>query len=289
MKTKTSGRTNLITTLAAAAISLTAIEKTDGQIVVSTPSGSTSQNFDTLTASTSATAGTWTNDATLTTGDSTLDGWSLFNSTNAAITTYLGSTGTSTTGSFFSYGTDASDRALGGLGSGGTYFGSPAAGNVAGYIAFAATNTSAFTITDFTLGFNGEEWRNGGNAVAQTMILEYGIGGSFASITNWIAPGGNFDWTSPVATGTAAAVNGNVAGLVAGRGGTVGSLTWGSGDTLWIRWKEINDVGNDHGLAIDNFSLAWDTVVVPEPGAFLYLFSGAVILLFRNRTRRGLR
>jgi autotransporter-associated beta strand protein len=226
----------------------------EAQFEITTGVGNTAQNFDGLIST--GTTQPWTNDVTLMTGDSTLDGWSLFNSLNAAITAYSAGTGSSGTGSFYSFGIDATDRALGGVGSGGTYFGSPGSGAVAGYMTFAATNTSAATLTSFTLGFDGEQWRNGGNTTQQTMVLEYGFGSTFDTVT-WNTPGGTFDWTGPVADGTAAAVNGNVAGLVAGRGGTVNGLNWTTGQTLWIRWIERNDSGNDHGLGIDNFAFSW--------------------------------
>ena len=38
--------------------------------------------------------------------------------------------------------------------------------------------------------------------------------------------------------------------------GALSNLNWGSQQTLWLRWIERNDTGNDHGLAIDDFSLA---------------------------------
>jgi uncharacterized protein len=204
------------------------------------------QNFDSLTILT--TSQTWDN-------NSTLSGWYLFTASGTAITEYNAGTGSSNTGKFYSFGTN-SDRALGGLGSGGDYFGSPTGGAVAGWIAFAATNDSGANIDSVVISFDGEQWRNGGNDTAQTMVLEYGFGASFDAVANWTAPGGNFDWTSPVATSTAAAVDGNVAGLVSNKGGTLSSLNWTNGSTLWIRWIENNDAGNDHGLAIDNFSLS---------------------------------
>jgi hypothetical protein len=37
------------------------------------------------------------------------------------------------------------------------------------------------------------------------------------------------------------------------------------GDTLWIRWVEKNDMGNDHGMAIDNFSFSVPTSGGPTP------------------------
>jgi predicted extracellular nuclease len=216
--------------------------------------GSYSENFDTL--ATSGTSNTWSN-------DTTIPGWSLFRqpSPGTAIETYIGNNGTSTTGSFYSYGTTgSSDRSLGGLGSGGAYFGSPATGNIAGWIAFSATNTTGSTIDNLNVAFNGEQWRNGGNTNTQPMILEYGFGSSFTTVPTWTAPGSNFDWNSPIATSTAGAVDGNTAGRVANRGGVLSGLNWANNDKLWIRWVERNDTGNDHGLAIDDFSISTSTI-----------------------------
>ena len=120
----------------------------------------------------------------------------------------------------------------------------------------SAANGTGATVTQLTLGFNGEQWRNGGNVTAQSMVLEYGFGVDFTSVPLWTAPGGSFNWASPVATATAAAVDGNAAGLVSGLGGVLTNLNWTQGSTLWIRWIERNDTGNDHGLAIDNVTLS---------------------------------
>jgi len=213
--------------------------------------GSTyNQNFDTLAQT--GTNITWSN-------DSTIPGWYLFRQPvpGTPITAYNADNGSSSTGSFYSYGsTSSSDRALGGLGSGGSYFGSPGVGAVAGWIAFAATNTTGSTINSVTVNFNGEQWRNGGNTTAQTMVMQYGFGTSFTSVPTWTPAGTTFNWTSPVATATPAAVDGNTTGRVNNVGGTLSSLNWANGDTLWFRWIENNDAGNDHGLAIDDFSIS---------------------------------
>ncbi len=218
--------------------------------------GSYNQTFDALALAGTNTA--WTN-------DTTLAGWSLFSQpAGTAITTYSSSDGSSNAGTFNSYGTvNSSDRALGGLGSGGAYFGSPVAGNIAGWIAFSATNGTGAAINQLNLSFNGEEWRNGGNTTAQTMVLEYGFGTAFTAVTTWVAPGGTFNWNSPVATATAGAIDGNTIGRINNVGGSLSSLNWANGDTLWIRWVERNDVGNDHGLAIDDFALSAPTVSLP--------------------------
>lgn len=236
--------------------------------------GSYSQNFDSLAAS--GTGNAWSN-------GSTLAGWSLFRqpAPGTAITAYSANDGASNAGSFYSYGSgNSSDRALGGLGSGGTYFGSPTSGDIAGWIAFAATNKTSADIGSITIAFDGEQWRNGGNTTAQSMVLEYGFGATFDAVAAWIAPGGNFDWASPVATGTAAAVDGNVAGKVSARGGTLTGLDWNPDETLWLRWIERNDAGSDHGLAIDNFSFAVPGRI--EITEFMYSGANGEFIEFTN-------
>jgi autotransporter-associated beta strand protein len=247
--------------LATSIATLLALAPAHAQFEITGATGNTAQEFDSLISS--GTNQAWVNDTTLTLGDSTLNGWSLFNSLGAGIVSYNSGDGGSNTGNFYSFGAPSTtERSLGGTGSGGAYFGSPLTGGVAGYIAFSALNNSAATLNAFTLGFDGEQWRNGGNASPQTMALQYGFGANFTDVTSWVSPGGSFDWVSPVVGATAATVDGNVAGLVANRGGTINGLDWQTGQTLWIRWIEVNDAGNDHGLGIDKFSLSWTGTVV---------------------------
>jgi len=152
----------------------------------------------------------------------------------------------------------------------------------------AIQNSTPTALTAFTVGYRGEQWRDGGAAspAAQTMTLQYGFGTSFADVTTWTAPGASFNFTSPVFsnTGGGAAVNGNVAGLKSGRGGTVTGLSWAASSTLWIRWIENNDAGNDHGLAIDDFTFS----AVPEPSEYAAL-AGAGLIGFAVWRRRSVR
>ena len=225
------------------------------------------QNFDGLAAS--GTGMTWAN-------DSTLPGWSLFKQPvqGTAILNYSAGTGSIATGGFYSFGSSGSnDRALGGLGVG-AYFGSPASNKLAGWMAVSFSNGSGGSLDGFQVSWEGEQWRNGGNTSAQTMVFEYGFGANFIDVSIWEAPGGLFDFTSVVNITTAAAVDGNTTGLVAGRGGSVSSLSWAVADTLWLRWVEKNDNLNDHGLAIDNFSFtaSRSSAAVPDGGTTFALF-----------------
>lgn len=262
--------------LLVAAALLALLPVAQAQISVATPSFSYTQSFDSLSTSTTATP--WVN-------DSTLPGWSLVTSTGAAAATIVGGTGSSNAGSFYSFGAAGSaERALGGAASGGAYFGAPAAGAIAGWMVVAFTNNTSGNIDNFSFAYDGEQWRNGGNTSAQTMVMEYGVGSSYASVGSWTAPGGSADFTSPVVGATAAAVDGNSAGLVTGLGGSFTGLSWAAGDTLYLRFVERNDSGNDHGLALDNFSFS--VTAVPEPGTVALWLAGLGAIAFVAR-RRG--
>jgi hypothetical protein len=65
-------------------------------------------------------------------------------------------------------------------------------------------------------------------------------------------------------------------------GGTV-TTSWAAGQTLWVRWVENNDVANDHGLAIDNFSLS--VTAVPEADSWAMLLAGLGLIGFIGRRR----
>ncbi len=222
------------------------------------------EDFDTLAST------TWANDSTLT-------GWNLFRqpAPGTAITTIGVNDGSSNSGSFYSYGTtNSADRALGGLGSGGSYFGSPASGSVAGWISVGITNNTGATLDWWGIEYVGEQWRNG-NAAAQTMVFEYGYGATFDAVAGWTAPGASWDFTSPTFGGTAGALDGDApANRTSGLGGTLFGQSWAPGETLWMRWIENNDAGSDHGLSIDE----WAFRSAPAPGSMALLGLGGVIL-----------
>jgi PEP-CTERM motif len=66
---------------------------------------------------------------------------------------------------------------------------------------------------------------------------------------------------------------------------TVGGLSWAPGQSLWLRWTDANDAGNDHGLAIDNVSVE-ASGAVPEPSTLTMFGVGALGLagaVYRRR------
>lgn len=249
-----------------AAVALAAAASAQATVSVTSTAFNYSQSFDSL-ASTGSTAFV---------NDTTLVGWSLFRAAGTSLAVASG-TGSSNAGGFYSFGSaGSSERALGSVASGST--------GTLNY-ALALTNNSGVALNSFTLNFDGEQWRNGGVTAVHQLTVQYGFGATYAGVTNWTAAGASFDFSSVVNTGTAAAVDGNTAGRVAGLGGTI-ATNWAVGDTLWVRWTDIDNTGSDHGLAIDNVSLTV-TSAVPEPGTYAMLLAGLGAVGFLARRRRA--
>ena len=218
------------------------------------------QNFNSL-STTTGTNITWTN-------DSTIAGW--FSNR----TTYRASTGSDTTGSLYSNGSAAaSDRALGSIASGGT-------GTIQNGVRF--TNNTGITLTQFTVTYDGEQWRNGGNTTQHSLTFDYVTGAGVTLSSGGYSGVSQLNFNGPIATATAAALDGNAAAnRVAGITFNVKDITWLPGQQIMLRWTDLNDTGNDHGLAVDNFNF----VAVPEPSSMMVV--SLVGLAIAGRFRRG--
>ena len=194
------------------------------------------ENFDSLVST--GTNLTWTD-------NSTIPGWY---STRA---TYNSGTGSSNTGALYSFGlAGAADRALGSVASGGT-------GTV--YQAVRLTNNTGGTISSLDISYAGEQWRNGGNTTAHTLTFQYQVA-SPGVITGANAPSAGWttaaalSFTGPIAAATAAALDGNAPSNRVLKAATL-TVTVNAGQEIWLRWQDPDDAGNDHGLAIDDFSV----------------------------------
>lgn len=253
--------------LLVASAALVAAMSAQATVSVTSASFTYGQDFNTLAAPAANTL--WSTSALST-------DWNLF---RTGTVNYIGGTGSSNAGGFYSFGaTASSERALGSVASGST-------GTEVIAVSFA--NNSAAALDSFTLRYDGEQWRNGGVAASHALTLEYGFGATYAAVgTSWVAAGATFNFNSIVGSTTAAAVDGNAAGKVANLGGTV-ATTWAAGDTLWVRWVDIDNTGGDHGLAIDNVSFSVTAAAVPEPGTYAMLLAGLGAVGFIARRRRG--
>jgi endonuclease/exonuclease/phosphatase family metal-dependent hydrolase len=215
--------------------------------------GTYSQNFDVL-----ATSGTvnWTNDLTL-------PGWYAAKGSVDA-PTYIANAGTTTTGSIYSFGTNGvnstADRALGSVAGSSTAYAS----------GVRFTNDTGLAVSNLTISFTGEQWRNasGANGVTNTLAFSYQIANApltnadAVNAENWMAFG-TLDFKSPFVNTNATSgspLDGNV---------TTNRLTFvnvllagvavAAGQEIFLRWRDVDDTGNDAGMAIDDFSLNFQT------------------------------
>ncbi len=259
MKTRTRSVLKFAT---ATAILLGAIHSLTAQ--VSYVSGTYTQNFDSL-----ATSATIKADAFDFVDNVTLPGWyaeSLTtNYTGAAATFTLATTvavstradkysisdNSTNAGDLYSSGTlGSTDRALGSVGS----------SSIDYFYGVRITNNTSSPLKNFTVTYDGEQWRRGGTATErpETLNVAYRIGGTALDNSGtWILIP-ELAFTSPNITptgpGVAAGLDGNAAAnRVAGITKKI-TAAIANGESVWIVFADADDAGNDHAMAVDNFS-----------------------------------
>jgi hypothetical protein len=215
--------------------------------VAITASGSYTQNFDSLP--TSGTSNVWSNDGTLA-------GWWAEQASGGAIAIIRAGDGGSNSGALYSFGTGTStERALGSTSSG-------TPGTITFGVQLQNSTTSGQNLTLGDLQFTGEQWRNGGNTSSQQLTLWYRV--SATPLTS-LTPADDTGWTqlsaltftSLVNTSTSAPLDGNSSANRTVLSASLSSISLPRGQYLFLRWKDINDIGNDHGFGIDDLSLSW--------------------------------
>lgn len=217
--------------------------------------GSYTQNFDSL--ATSGTANAWAYNVTLI-------GWySSRNGTNTA--SYRAGDGSSNAGDLWSYGvagvSDLTDRALGSVASGSA---TPVA------FGLRLVNNTAITQSNIAVSYVGEQWRNGNNNAQQTLTFSYQV--STTPLTNvsgtgWVSfP--SLDFVTPTVGTTPTALDGNVStNRQAFTGVSLTGASVAPGQELFLRWVDVNDVGNDHGFGIDDLTVSFNGSSNPPPVA----------------------
>lgn len=222
--------------------------------------GSYAQNFDSL--ATSGTSNPWTN-------NSTLPGWYASKTGGGStVSTYRAESGTSTTGALYSFGvtgvSNLMDRALGSVASG-------TPGNFAYGIRF--TNDTPATVTNILVSYTGEQWRNSGNASPQTLAFSYRISSApitdsdAANVNDWtsFAP---LDFTTPTVGATATALDGNApTNRQEFLNVLLSDVFISAGEEIFLRWRDVDDASFDHGLAIDDLTVVFNSASNPPPVA----------------------
>lgn len=225
------------------------------------------QSFDSMGAANQAIPGTGALNAQGVIGG--LDGlWQAarIGGTGTAAISATSNDGSSSSGSIFNYAqpTTDSDRALGSL----------ASGTTTAAFGVSIINNSGLLLDTITITFDAMMFRS--STTAQNRLLfAYGFSGGTVASTDFLS-----------STGMTAASQGDVVGgaPVATNGivnpatmtvvsFTLTGVSWADGTSLFVRWSDFNDAGNDAGLAIDNFSLT----AVPTPGAIALLGLAGIV------------
>ncbi|MFZ2875698.1 MAG: hypothetical protein WAZ94_14580 [Phycisphaerales bacterium] len=233
--------------------------------------GTISENFDTLpianvTGVFSATIGTQAAIPGLT----TWSGAKIAGSGGTA-TNFVANDGTSNSGAMFSMGLAGNgERALGALASGSNTF------------AFGVdfVNGTAGVLTDVTISFTKEQWRSS-TATTNVLSFAYGLSGGTITGANFLSDASltaeaNLNVQGDAFVTSNGALNPPSTALVSY---TITGLNWQPGDSLFIRWSDFNDTGNDAMLGIDDFGFT----ATPAPGAVALLGLGGLVMSRRRR------
>ncbi len=220
------------------------------------------ENFDGLAASTTLSDTAGTHAALPNTG---WEATRIAGSSSSALP-YISDDGSSNSGSIRNASIGASsDHALGAISSGSN---TPAFG-----VAF--TNNTGSTITGFTLVFDAEQYRTS-TSTQNVLSFAYGVTGGGATLGDYLsAASGMTALAAGDITGTAP-VSSNGQGytlLGADQTVTVTGLNVAAGQSIFLRWQDFNDVGNDAVLAIDNVRFT----AVPTPASAALLGLGGLV------------
>lgn len=171
--------------------------------------------------------------------------------------------------------TGSSDRALGAL----------ASGSVIAAFGVEIVNNTGSTISSIQIDAFREQWRSS-TSVANTFAFGWAVSGGSATSANFLSDASLAALTSldlvglaPVASN--GATDGNAAANRAAISGII-NASIPNGASLFIRWQDVNDAGNDAVLAVDDMTIR--PTLVPEPASLALLVLGGIPLWIRRRS-----
>lgn len=172
-------------------------------------------------------------------------GWYFLETGTNANGSYAPGNGSSNGGNTYSFGaTDSADRS----------FGTLASGSLISRIGAQLVNNSGGVITSLTISYTGEQWRRG-TATDDGLAFSYSTSATGLSdgpaFTNY--PALNFN--SPRCGSADSATDGKSDPCRTAITATITGLSVPPNGTVWIRWSDANNTGNDDGVAIDDVTL----------------------------------
>lgn len=162
--------------------------------------------------------------------------------------------------SIFVFGTDDDDNALG------SQLGDPYQPWVLPVrFGVRIVNDTGQALTDFTLSYVGEIWRQGADRNLEQLTFHYAVGVSSLESDDYLAePALNYATTKlgPLIEG-----RGNYSQYKSFISYTVTGLDWQPGQSLWLRWTDVDDPGRyaNSALAIDDLEFRATRVIPTAP------------------------
>lgn len=152
------------------------------------------------------------------------------------------------------------------------------------YYGVQIVNNTTTTLTSFSFGYTGEQW-GWGSSGANALTVSYQIGGTDMTSGAWVGVAGA-TFNSPLfsnPTSGVSSLNGNDVANQVTLAQTITGVTIAPGESIWIRFFDVNNTGYDQGLAVDNF---WFTTsAVPEPSTYAVI-AGVGMMLAAGWKRR---
>lgn len=148
-------------------------------------------------------------------------------------------------------------------------------------IGFSVTNNTGQTLSEFSLGYTGEQWAASGSGNNNQLVVSYQLGPiANLGVTGWSSIDA-LEFDSPQDVLDDGTLDGNdAANREVFAMETVSGLDWQDGQELWVRWFDANSSGVDQGLAVDDISFS---AAVPEPASLLLVAMGSAAMLLPRR------
>ena len=121
-------------------------------------------------------------------------------------------------------------------------------------------NDTGSIVTQLNVSYAGEQWRSGGSFLQPRLgcpeaHFQYQVGATSITGGTWI-DFDTLDFTSPIfGTTAASALDGNAAANRVTLNTSITNLAIQPNQEVWLRWQDVNDSNNDHGLAVDDLTV----------------------------------
>ena len=161
-------------------------------------------------------------------------------------TLYRAANGSESTGDTYSFGSSlTTERALGSINTSPNFL----TNNIGAKI----VNNTGQTMNGLNVAYTGEQWRRG-TATSDELRFSYSTDATSLSNGTWTEVA-SLHFVAPQNTGGAASLNGNLVANQVQLNAAIHGVNLPAGQTMWIRWRDLDVTNADHGMGIDNVVL----------------------------------